>query len=276
MAWVRIDDSFDEHPKFLRAGHEAGWLFIRGLAWCNRQESDGHIPAPVIRQIGSDYGPRKALTLATTLVNVDLWHTPGHNCERCPQPADGWQIHDYLDYQIPRSKKEKDREAARIRMGKVRDRRRDEPHGSSTDVRGEHEPNMSQTRSYPVPVPVPVPEETHTPASSLEVNPPDDTTRKQQTDQPGLPTLPRDIHDEAHAHQLPIDAYWQRVQTAVDRHRRDGATIHDPVAFGIHLARDNDPLLRIELTRHTSAPVATVTDLFNRTTAGKSIDEALA
>lgn len=270
MAWVRIDDSFDEHPKFVRAGHEAGWLFIRGLAWCNRQESDGHIPAPVIRQIGSDYGPRKALTLANTLVTEGLWHTPGHNCERCPQPADGWQIHDYLDYQIPRSKKEKDREAARIRMGKVRDRRRDEPHGSSTDVRGEHEPNMSQTRSYPVPVPVP--EETHTPASSLEVYPPPDDDRKRKTD---LPTLPRDIHDEARAHQLPIDTYWQRVQTAVDRHQRDGATIHDPVAFGIHLARDNDPLLRQALTNPHTPPTPTIHELLEHIATTTDLDTAI-
>ena len=151
MAWVRIDDRFDEHPKVMAAGHEAMWLLLRALAFANRGETDGHIPAVALSRIGSEFGPKKRQSLVRTLVDVELMHCPGHDCNRCPQPSDGWQIHDYADYQPTRKQKDAERAEARERMAKVRAKKKPR----SADVRTEHDTNRNRSSDYPVPVPVP-------------------------------------------------------------------------------------------------------------------------
>lgn len=160
MAWVKLDDHFDEHEKVVSAGHEAGWLFVRSLAYANRRETDGHIPESILQRIGSDFGPRKRKELAARLVEVGLWHAPGHSCPRCPQPVDGWQIHDYPDYQPTKAKLDAERARARDRMKRAREAKRQD---SSADVRGEHGANDGLTdrehrRSSRNPVPDPVPD----------------------------------------------------------------------------------------------------------------------
>lgn len=44
MGWIKLDDGFLDHPKFLRAGPLAGYLHIAAMAWCNRNLTDGVIP----------------------------------------------------------------------------------------------------------------------------------------------------------------------------------------------------------------------------------------
>jgi len=44
MAWVRIDAHVDEHPKLVQGG-PLGWaMWMAGLAYCNRNLSDGFMP----------------------------------------------------------------------------------------------------------------------------------------------------------------------------------------------------------------------------------------
>lgn len=154
MAWVKIDDRFDEHPKVMAAGPDAMWVLFRALAFANRGETDGHLPSAALSRVGSDFGPKKRQTLVRTLVEVDLMHAPGHDCDRCPDPPDGWQIHDYADYQPTRKQKEAERAEARERMAKARAKKK--PH--SRDVRTEHDQNRSRSSDNPVPDPGPVPE----------------------------------------------------------------------------------------------------------------------
>lgn len=53
MPWVRIDDHFDEHPKMSRVG-PLGWgVWLAGLAYCNRNLTDGFIPWSKARALGS-------------------------------------------------------------------------------------------------------------------------------------------------------------------------------------------------------------------------------
>lgn len=87
MPWVRIDEHFADHPKVVQAGPEGMALYVAGLCYCNRFQTDGIIP------------PSKARTLLdlpdvdTTikrLVTASLWE----------EQADGrFQVHDYLEYQ---------------------------------------------------------------------------------------------------------------------------------------------------------------------------------
>jgi hypothetical protein len=96
MGWVRLSDDFYDHPKLMAVGPHAELLYIRGLAWSNRNLTDGHIPYTQGRRL-ADYAedveeggkPQLWHHLVDRLVNTGLWTT----CE------DGWQIHDYHDYQ---------------------------------------------------------------------------------------------------------------------------------------------------------------------------------
>src|SRR6266496_292269 len=51
MPWVRVDDHFDEHPKFAQAGPLGMALWVTGLAYCNRNLTDGFIPWAVAQRL---------------------------------------------------------------------------------------------------------------------------------------------------------------------------------------------------------------------------------
>ena len=87
MAWVRIEDTVTEHPKHLRAGPMACWLWVCGLAYCQRQLTDGFIPLAAVPMLGVT-GAARALKLANVLVEVGLFD----------QADGGFAVHDYLDF----------------------------------------------------------------------------------------------------------------------------------------------------------------------------------
>lgn len=67
------------------------------IAWdlCAQSYSDGHFQlGPVVRLGGIP------TDLAERMIGLDIWHRPGHTCDRCPQPKPGWlYAHDYLEHQ---------------------------------------------------------------------------------------------------------------------------------------------------------------------------------
>ncbi len=79
------------HPKFLKAGPDASWLWICGLAYAKRHRTDGFIPETVLHYLGVKR-PRPEL-LAARLVNVGLWD----------KVDDGWHVHDYLQHEHNKS-----------------------------------------------------------------------------------------------------------------------------------------------------------------------------
>lgn len=135
MAWVKLDDRFDEHPKVAALSDSAVALFVSGLAYCNRNLTDGFVP----RQVGLGqlrYCDGNTTPVIGELVEAGMWEeAPG-----------GWQVHDYLDFQPSREQVEGDREAARERKAKSRAK-------SQRDTPVTHKPVT------PPPVPVPDPEE---------------------------------------------------------------------------------------------------------------------
>jgi len=163
MVWVRLDDSFPDHRKLAELGDYApvaGWLFICGLAYCNRQLTDGYIPkAHVIRlasfrHLGIETGGVKGLvsvgedidgdTLALLLESVGLWE------DRDPY----WYVHDYPDYQPTKAEVEAEREQKKAagRAGGI----------AAATARAQA---SAQAKSKPVPVPVPDPEPEPEPAA---------------------------------------------------------------------------------------------------------------
>ena len=107
MTWVKLDDSFADHPKVLQAGLPAVGLYVIALAHSSRHLTDGHITdAFVDRSAG-----RQAGTLAQALVTAGLWTRNG----------DGWDIHDYLDFNPSRDTilQRRRQDSSRKRTGSV-------------------------------------------------------------------------------------------------------------------------------------------------------------
>lgn len=135
MPWVKLDDHFDQHPKVAQLSDSAFALFVAGLAYCNRSLTDGFIPSRVglgqLRWADGNTAPP-----IRELEEVGLW-----------EPVDGgWQVHDYDDYQPSRESVLAEREAARKRKAKSRQKsRRDTPVTDSNVTAEVHPP--------PVPVP---------------------------------------------------------------------------------------------------------------------------
>ena len=134
MGWVRVSDDFYDHPKFADVTPLSTALWITGMAYCNRNLTDGYIPSSVALRLLDFDG--LAYTVATVgdlggvmeddcsplavhdLVRVGLWHEDGHDCPDCPQP--GWRryyVHDYLVYQ-PSAEEIKKTQDARKEAGK--------------------------------------------------------------------------------------------------------------------------------------------------------------
>ena len=167
-AWVKIDDHFDEHPKLAKVG-PVGWgVWLAGLAYCNRNLTDGFIPLPVAESIGGkwriyepqDDGRSKAWQINRScgmhgedmdvewviglLLDAGLWDVTD----------DGYLIHDYRDYQPTRDEVEAERrqkQQAGAKGGQASAQAR----ASATAQARAQAP--AQAESKPVPVPVPVP-----------------------------------------------------------------------------------------------------------------------
>lgn len=92
MSWANFDDSFDTHPKTMRAGNAAVGLFARLVPYATRLTTDGMVPGEVV----AAYGTKPQ---AAKLVKVRFLHAAGHDCPRCAQPEPGdYVIHDYLQW----------------------------------------------------------------------------------------------------------------------------------------------------------------------------------
>jgi hypothetical protein len=114
MTWARVDDRANEHPKLLRAGPEAAWLWTCGLMYANRQAArDGFVPAEVVPMLY----PLKPATLKrciATLVRERLW-TPTEG---------GFAIHDFKVWNKTREQIEEEREEGRRRAAESYARRK--------------------------------------------------------------------------------------------------------------------------------------------------------
>lgn len=146
MAWVRLSDDFYDHPKFDKAGSLGIALFAAGLAWCNRNLSDGFIPRKAALRLldfddaveavrnadrnavtngggNDDLTPAIARIVAQRLVDAGLWH----------EAEGGYQVHDYLEYQGSKVQVEAGRQSNAARQKAWRDRRNAENRNAVTN-----------------------------------------------------------------------------------------------------------------------------------------------
>lgn len=121
MTWVRLDESFADHPKVLQAGPLGIAMQVAALCYSNKYLTDGFIPNIVLPKllnlsgIATDFkedeewniiGGAQATPerVANTLVDAGLWTTE----------AGGYRVHDYHEYQPSKAQVEAEREQKRI------------------------------------------------------------------------------------------------------------------------------------------------------------------
>jgi len=105
MGWVRLEDTFCEHPKVETLADLPFRLHVKAICYANRNLTDGFIPAVAAAAMG---GPRhKSATNA--LIAAGLWELA----------RGGFRIHDYLDFQFSRDEVMAMRRSQE-RAGKVR------------------------------------------------------------------------------------------------------------------------------------------------------------
>lgn len=137
MAWVYLDDQFPDHPKVARAGGDAAWLFVCGLAYCKRFKTDGRIPRNQVPRL-SDRDDLEAVV--ATLLRVRLWEEAGE---------DDYLIHDYDDWNRPaESRSELGRKAAKARWDKERNASGNA--SASADASETHMPQDAHSLSHPL------------------------------------------------------------------------------------------------------------------------------
>lgn len=103
MSWFKIDDKFHSHPKVLEAGNAAIGLYVRCGAYCAAHLTDGKVPKNLAKTYGN-------LGEIRALLRVGLW----------VETDDGYEMHDYLEYNPSRLHVVGERDAAKERMARLR------------------------------------------------------------------------------------------------------------------------------------------------------------
>lgn len=118
MAWIRLDDDYVHHPKFTALSHGAFRLWHEGMAHCKKLLTNGFISRTYLA--GFRYGKsafvRELVTPSSPGASA-LWM----------EEAEGYRVHDYLDWNPSREEELQDREAAKKRMRAYRGRWRKVP-----------------------------------------------------------------------------------------------------------------------------------------------------
>jgi 5-methylcytosine-specific restriction endonuclease McrA len=105
--WFQVDDQAWLNAKHERLRTMAADGDLRGLAakglWtdagsrCQSVLTDGVVTTEALISLYPTLSRSTVLELASLLVEVGLWHGPGHSCERCPEVEPGtWIYHDWF------------------------------------------------------------------------------------------------------------------------------------------------------------------------------------
>jgi hypothetical protein len=169
MVWAKLDDKIGQHPKTVEAGPHATLLYLLSLAYCGQYLTDGFIGAKAIyrltdfSRVRDEHGdPVDELELAETLVECRLWE----------HAANGYQIHDYLDYNFSKSQVLADRQAAKDRMRQTRERQPRDEAGQFGKCSPEQQENIAECSAEVTPSPSPSPSPSLTTTTTAEKSSP--------------------------------------------------------------------------------------------------------
>lgn len=134
MTWIRLEDTFDQHPKTRMAGAAAIYLHVAALCYSSRCLTDGFVDAALLSGMAGFSRPQ-AEKHAARLVEVGLW-------EKAPN---GYWIHDYLEYNRSKQAVQKERDAAKERM---QAKRSGNVRANTTEAFGKSSPTTAETEAY--------------------------------------------------------------------------------------------------------------------------------
>ena len=90
MPWIRFEDNFDQHPKSVGLDDASFRMWMRAIAYCSRNLTDGFLS----RAAAKELRPNDWTRCAGRLLRAALFETA----------SGGYIVHDYHDYQPRRSK----------------------------------------------------------------------------------------------------------------------------------------------------------------------------
>lgn len=109
MTWVKIDDSFPNHPKIVGLSDKAFRIHISGLCYCGTYLTDGFVPMTIAARFANE-----DMAYIAELSQAGLWiEAPQDN---------GFYIHDYLAHQTSKTQVEEKRQTVRERQKRYRER----------------------------------------------------------------------------------------------------------------------------------------------------------
>jgi hypothetical protein len=109
MTWVKIDDSFPNHPKIVGLTDKAFRIHISGLCYCGTYLTDGFVPMTIAARFANE-----DMQYIVELTKAGLWR-------EAPQD-NGFHIHDYLAHQTSKTQVEEKRQTVRERQKRYRER----------------------------------------------------------------------------------------------------------------------------------------------------------
>lgn len=116
MAWIRLSDDYNDHPKFDNLSDGAFRLWHQAMGYCRKFKTDGLIPDASVRKFKAFSAKRKVelMTPCQTGENPLWW------------PVDGFgiKVHDYLEWNLSKEEEAKEADGAAKRMRRLRAGRR--------------------------------------------------------------------------------------------------------------------------------------------------------
>lgn len=152
--WLKLPDEYGDDPRLVEHGAALLGADVAGQLYSARHLTDGVVSERVFtRRLLVD---EDAVDLLDRLVDVGLWHRPGHGCPECPQPqAEHVVSHEYLRNNPTRAQAE-DRRAKRAAAGRAGGRRSGAVRRSKAGVQARDEASASANGEHadkPRPVP---------------------------------------------------------------------------------------------------------------------------
>lgn len=146
MTWARIDDGIFFNPKVFVLSPETKLLYIGGIVYASKFMTDGIIRQGDLTKMARMTGINVVTEMVSELVSSGLWHETG----------DGWEIHDYLQYNPSREHVEAVRQK-RVEAGRMGGRPSQKQNGkqnvnqrgSSSSIESTHFEDETTTTTNP-------------------------------------------------------------------------------------------------------------------------------
>jgi hypothetical protein len=126
MPYLMMDDNFADHPKIEGLSDGAFRLHVAAMCYAAKFLTDGAIPAVRVSRLAPRYRP----ALLKELLKAGLW----------VEHDQDYKIHDYLQWNKPRTWWQKERSAAAERQRKHREKKEQERREAEEREREDRDP----------------------------------------------------------------------------------------------------------------------------------------